>query len=78
VVEAASTKFVRLATSTSAAGILYGEIRNDTGSSADFPAVLITRDAEIRTSSLLGVGTETPPGATALTALRALGLILRP
>lgn len=76
VMEISSGKYIRLATTNNAAAILYSEITNDTLSAADYKGVLFTRNAEVRTGSLIGVGAALP-AAGALAALKVLGLIAR-
>lgn len=79
VMEVSAGKYVTLATSTNAAGILYGELKNDTAAPVDMKGAVINRDAEIRTASLVWPEGWTSANWTAsLVALRALGLIARP
>ena len=77
VLEVSSAKYITLATTNNTAGILYGALTNSTAAPVDMKGVVIVRDAEVRTASLIGIGTAAP-AAGAIAALRVLGVIARP
>lgn len=79
VLEISAGKHIALSGSTNAAAVLYGELRNDTAAPVDMQGVVINRDAEIRTGSLVWpTGWVAANWAASLAALKALGLIARP
>jgi hypothetical protein len=79
VLEIAAGKHITLATSGNAAAVLYSELKNDTAAPVDMKGVVVNRDAEIRTASLLWpTGWVAANWAASLTALKVLGLIARP
>lgn len=76
VLEISTGKHVIMATSTSAAAVLYSELTNDGEAPADFDGVVINCFAEVSLADLVWpTGVATAPAA--VTALLALGIKVR-